>query len=116
MAVRLNFRIITRNHAADSKIGSPKKIDVRADGTHESHPTVWELSVNLPRTLESISSVSTTGGSSSSNSDSESSRFRLMRGRSGRTIVIECCKTGDLNLFDELLEFDLFIVNAENIF
>ena len=43
MAVRMNFRIITKNHAADSKIGSPPKIDFRADETHESHPTAWEL-------------------------------------------------------------------------
>ena len=40
----MNFRIITKNHAADSKIRPPpRKIDFRADGTHESHPTAWEL-------------------------------------------------------------------------
>ena len=43
MGVKMNFRIITKNHAADSKIGSPHKIDYRADDTHESHPTAWEL-------------------------------------------------------------------------
>ena len=32
-----------KNHAADSKIRSPEKIDFRADGTHESHPTALEL-------------------------------------------------------------------------
>ena len=37
------FRIITKNRAVDSKIGSTRKIDFRADGTHESHPTAWEL-------------------------------------------------------------------------
>ena len=39
----MNFRIITKNHAADSKIRSPKKMDFRADEIHESHPTAWEL-------------------------------------------------------------------------
>ena len=43
MEVELNFRIITKNHAADSKIGSPYKFDFRADGTHKSHPIAWEL-------------------------------------------------------------------------
>ena len=32
-----------KNHAADSKIGSPLKIDFRADWTHESNPTAREL-------------------------------------------------------------------------
>ena len=32
----MNLRIKTKNHAADSKIGSPFKIDFRADWTHES--------------------------------------------------------------------------------
>ena len=40
----MNLRIITKNHAADSKIESPRKIDFRADWTHESIPTAWELS------------------------------------------------------------------------
>ena len=43
MGVKMNLRIVTKNHAADSKIGSPQKIDFRADGTHESHPTAWKL-------------------------------------------------------------------------
>ena len=43
MGVKMNFRIITKNHASDSKIMSPQKIDFRADKTHESHPTAWEL-------------------------------------------------------------------------
>ena len=47
MDVKMNLRIITKNHAADSKIGSLLKIDFRADWTHESNPTAWELSVNL---------------------------------------------------------------------
>ena len=43
--LKINFRIITKNHAADSKIGSIRKIDFWADGTHESHPTAWELTL-----------------------------------------------------------------------
>ena len=42
-SVKMNFRIITKNHAADSKIEFPQKIVLRADGTQESHPTAWEL-------------------------------------------------------------------------
>ena len=41
--VKIYFRIITINHAADSKIASQRKIDFRAIGTHEFHPTAWEL-------------------------------------------------------------------------
>ena len=41
----MNFRIITKNHAADSKIRSAQKIDFRADGTHESNSTAWELKI-----------------------------------------------------------------------
>ena len=43
MGVKINFRIIMKNHAALSKIGPLHKIDFRADETHESHPTAWEL-------------------------------------------------------------------------
>ena len=43
MGVKMNFRIITNNHAAGSKIGSPQKVDFRADGTHESKPTAKNL-------------------------------------------------------------------------
>ena len=39
MDVKMNFRIITKNHSADSKIRSAQKIAFRAVGTHESHPT-----------------------------------------------------------------------------
>ena len=39
----MNLRIKTKNHATDSKIGSPLQIDFRADWTHESIPTAWEL-------------------------------------------------------------------------
>ena len=44
MGDTMNLRIIMKNHAADSKIGSPHKIDFRADETLESNPTAWELS------------------------------------------------------------------------
>ena len=43
MDVKLNLRIITKNHAADSEIDSTLKIDFRADWTHESNPTAWGL-------------------------------------------------------------------------
>ena len=42
MDVKMNLRI-TKNHAADSKIGYPLKIDLRADWTHEPNPTAWEF-------------------------------------------------------------------------
>ena len=43
ISVKMNFGIITKNHADDSKIKYPQKIDFRADETHESQPTAWEL-------------------------------------------------------------------------
>ena len=43
MGIKINFRIITKNHAADFKIRFPKKIVFRDFATHESHPTAWEL-------------------------------------------------------------------------
>ena len=42
MDVKMNLRIIMKNHAADSKIRSPLKIDFKADLTHESKPSAWE--------------------------------------------------------------------------
>ena len=39
MGVKMNFRIIMKNNAADSKIRSSTKIDFRAFWTLESHPT-----------------------------------------------------------------------------
>ena len=41
MDLKMNFRMIMKNHAADSKIESPLKIDLRAD--QKSNPTAWEL-------------------------------------------------------------------------
>ena len=43
MSVKMNLRIIRKNHADDSKIRNLEKIDFRADGTHVSHPTAWDL-------------------------------------------------------------------------
>ena len=43
MDVKMNLRIITKNHADDSKIGSSLKIDYKAEWTHESMPTASEL-------------------------------------------------------------------------
>ena len=41
----MNLRIIMKNHADDSKIGFPLKIDFKAEWTHESMPTAWELTL-----------------------------------------------------------------------
>ena len=43
MKTKMNFRIITKNNATNSKIGSPLKIDFIAVETHESHLTAREL-------------------------------------------------------------------------
>ena len=43
MDVKMNLRIITKNHADDSKIGFPLKIAFKAEWTHEFMPTDWEL-------------------------------------------------------------------------
>ena len=47
----MNLRIITKNHADDSKIGFPLKIDFKVEWTHESMPTAWVLSFFLYRPL-----------------------------------------------------------------
>ena len=48
----MNSRIITISHAADSKIGSPIKIDLRVDWTHEFIPTALELIRNFAFEIE----------------------------------------------------------------
>ena len=58
----MNLRIITKNHADDSKIASPLKIDFKAEWTHESMPTAWELKALcfysiLPHKEESIAKM-----------------------------------------------------------
>ena len=45
MSVTMNFKILTKNHAADLEIRSPPKIDFRADETQESQLKAWELRV-----------------------------------------------------------------------
>ena len=45
MNEKTNLRIITKNHAVDLKIGSTLEIDFRADWTHESNPTAWEVTL-----------------------------------------------------------------------
>ena len=47
--------LITKYHAADSKIGSPLKIDLRADWTRESNPTVWEFTLRACQTKKKLS-------------------------------------------------------------
>ena len=42
----MNLRIIPKNHAADSLIGSRLKIDFRADWNHESNPKALRLNIN----------------------------------------------------------------------
>ena len=54
MSVKMDIRIITNNHAAESKIGSSQKINFRADQTHESHPTAWESTTSWAFTIGSV--------------------------------------------------------------
>ena len=46
MSIKMNFRVITKNNGAESK-KVPLKIDLRAVGTHEFHPTACELTKNF---------------------------------------------------------------------
>ena len=50
----MNLRMITKNLEADLKIGSPLKIDFRADWTHESNPTAWELNTTNKKHVKLI--------------------------------------------------------------
>ena len=43
MNVKINLRLVTKNHTADSKIGSPLKIDFRADWTTDSQGVKYIL-------------------------------------------------------------------------
>ena len=54
---KMNLRIITKNHAAESKIASAFKIDFRADWTHESIPTAWELTLKSGISLKILPKV-----------------------------------------------------------
>ena len=44
MAVKMNLRIITKNHAADSEIGFLAKSSSKSNGCAKAMPTAWELS------------------------------------------------------------------------
>ena len=43
MSVKMNFRIITKNHAADPEIGFLTKAISKPDGYATAMPTAWEL-------------------------------------------------------------------------
>ena len=43
MAVKINLRIITKNHAADPEIGFLKKSISKPNGCATAMPTVWEV-------------------------------------------------------------------------
>ena len=46
MAIKMNLRIITKNHAADSEIGFLTKSISKPYGRATAMPTVWELRVS----------------------------------------------------------------------
>ena len=46
MAVKMNLRIITKNHVADSGIGFLAKTIPKPDSCATAMPTAWELSVD----------------------------------------------------------------------
>ena len=43
MAVKMNLRIITKNHAVDPEIGFPTKSISKPNGCATAMPTAWEL-------------------------------------------------------------------------
>ena len=43
MAVKMNLRMITKNHAADPEKGFVAKIDFKAVQPHVAMPQAWEL-------------------------------------------------------------------------
>ena len=45
MAVKMNLRIITKNHATDSEIGFLAKSISKSNGCATAMPTAWELKV-----------------------------------------------------------------------
>ena len=45
MAVKMNLRIITKNHAADPEIGFHTKSISKPNGRATAMPTAWELSI-----------------------------------------------------------------------
>ena len=47
MGVKMNLRIITKNHSADSEIGIPTKSISKPKGRETAMPTAWELTSSL---------------------------------------------------------------------
>ena len=45
MAVKMNLRIITKNHAADPEIGFLAKSLSKSNGYATAMPTAWELNI-----------------------------------------------------------------------
>ena len=43
MAIKMNLRIITKNHAADPEIGLLAKLISKSNGCATAMPTAWEL-------------------------------------------------------------------------
>ena len=47
MAVKMNLRIITKNHAADPEIGFLTKSISKPNGRATAMPTAWELNLRF---------------------------------------------------------------------
>ena len=47
MAVKMNLRVITTNHAADPEVRFLKKSISKSNDCATAKPTVWELRTNL---------------------------------------------------------------------
>ena len=48
MAVKMNLRIITKNHVSDPDIGFLTKSISKPNGCAKAMPTAWELSLRKP--------------------------------------------------------------------
>ena len=48
MAVKMNLRIITKNHVSDPEIGFLTKSISKPNGYATAMPTAWELSLRKP--------------------------------------------------------------------
>ena len=53
MAVKMNLRIITKNHAADPEIGFLTKSISKPNGRATAMPTAWELNKSFVQFLAS---------------------------------------------------------------
>ena len=47
MAVKMNLRMITKNHAADPEIGFLAKSILKSNGFATAMPTAWELILEI---------------------------------------------------------------------